>query len=95
MGITPIFGTFRGHVAEGFWLMVFEFVPPRYPRDCEVCKTRLTALGDQDVVLDALSISTPVRSILHFTHRTDTTMQNTQAMKVREAAAHLCKLLQT
>jgi len=94
MGITSIFGTLRGHVAEGFWVIVPESVPRRHPRNRKVCKTRLTVLSDQDVALDALSISMRVYSILHFTYRTDTTMQNTGPMKVREAAAHLCKLLQ-
>jgi len=94
MGITSTTGTFRGHVAKGFWLIVPESAPRRHPRDRKVSETRLTILGDQDVVLDTLSISMRVNSILHFTYRTDTTMQNTRPVKVREAAARLCKLLQ-
>jgi len=39
-----------------------------------------------------MRISVQVRSILCFTYRTDVTVQNTQLMEVREAAAHLCKL---
>jgi len=93
MGIASIFGTFRGHVAEGFWLIVQESAPCNHPRNRKVCETRLTVLSDQDVALDALSISMRVYSILHFTYRTDTTMQNTRPVKVRETAAHLCKLL--
>ena len=64
------------------------------PRDREVSETRLTILSNQDVVLDALSISVGVRQILRFTYRTNAAVVNTRPMKVHEAAAHLCKLLQ-
>ena len=46
------------------------------PRDCKVCETRLTVPSDQDVVLDMLSISVRVHSIIHFAYWTDTAVEN-------------------
>jgi len=45
-----------------------------YERPCDrkVSEACLTVLSYQDVVLDVLSISVGVHSILHFTYRTDT-----------------------
>ena len=65
-----------------------------HPHDRKVVETRPTVLSDQHIVLDALSISLRVRTILCFTYRTNTAVENTQPMKVHKATAHLCKLSQ-
>jgi len=63
------------------------------PHDPKVAETRLAILSNQDVVLDVLSISVRVHSVLRVAYRTDGTMWNTQPVKIREAVAHLSKLL--
>jgi len=54
--------------------MVEGFISRKHLRDRKVTEIRLTVLSDQDVVLDALSISMRVCSICYFAYRTDATM---------------------
>jgi len=74
--------------------MIHVQVPREHPGDCKVSETRLTFLSNQDVVLDVLGVSVGGHSTLHFTYRTNATMQYTRTMKVHETTAHLCKLLE-
>jgi len=46
-----------GPISESFLLMVPMHVICERPRDTEVAETRLTILGNQDVVLDTMNIS--------------------------------------
>ena len=73
--------------------MLLEKVLFEHPCDSKVTETRLTVPSNQDVVLDGLSISVRVRSILRFAYRTDAAVVNTRSVKVYEAKADLCKLL--
>jgi len=66
--------TFRGHVSESLCLIVAYLAVYERPRDRKVSETRMTVPSNQDVVLDGLSISVGIRSILHFTHRANTAM---------------------
>jgi len=63
--------TFRGQTSNSLWLVVRLVALVGQPHDRKVSETSPTISGNQDVVLDEVSISIGVHPTLHLTYRID------------------------